>query len=543
MQSHQSLKSSSTLMRSASKSSPAAAVPSVVHEVLQSPGQPLDEGVRTFMEPRFGHDFSRVRVHADAKAAESARAVNALAYTVGPDIVFGAGQYAPRLGEGQRLLAHELTHVVQQFQTPRSANIVIDNSQEQTAEAASTAITAGSLGVVVNRAGSQNLARQQANYPEIKKQVLEELNRKMPVAITGILDGLDQPTRDLLGADPEISQAIAKLPPDVRNIIRKHIVVGKTLSKGADPRDRVQAKERAAYNSLRAFLHDVTQKISQLISKGAAKQSWINSSNVNVQSLLNLLNGLLADLDAELLIVSFDQAVSGDVGASYDYLNDTMHLRPFTNDASKAYVAARLVHEYAHVKQDRTLESHATKQSSPSEHPREAELQQEIEARREQVYFTNFMSEMGISVGGNPTENFNELLTTNILFSDFEKERAGKDAERQKGTKDIRSTIESAYAKQLSTNAPTRMYVIQIDSQNHGKLYTSATGSPTDLGLIPSDATNRVGLINYLSSAVKSSSVFSSLFVGTGSKQLTIVTFTVIYAGQRVAQFGLEPTP
>ena len=66
------------------------------------------------MELRFGHDFSRVRVHTDAKAAESARAVNALAYTVGHDMAFGAGQYVPETSEGRQLVAHELAHVVQQ---------------------------------------------------------------------------------------------------------------------------------------------------------------------------------------------------------------------------------------------------------------------------------------------------------------------------------------------------------------------------------------------------------------------------------------------
>jgi hypothetical protein len=148
-------------------------VPPIVHEVLRSPGQPLDADTRAVMEPRFGHDFSRVRVHAaplsatqsklaigqpgdqyeyeanqvadivtqmpepgrveastpgpgldfgvvrihtDAKAAESARAVDALAYTVGRDIVFRERQYAPGTAAGRRLLAHELTHVVQQSQ-------------------------------------------------------------------------------------------------------------------------------------------------------------------------------------------------------------------------------------------------------------------------------------------------------------------------------------------------------------------------------------------------------------------------------------------
>ena len=91
-----------------------AGVPPVVHEVLRSSGRPLDAATRAFMEPRFGHDFGRVRVHTDARAEGSARAVNALAYTVGNDIVFGTGQYAPGSAEGRRLLAHELAHVVQQ---------------------------------------------------------------------------------------------------------------------------------------------------------------------------------------------------------------------------------------------------------------------------------------------------------------------------------------------------------------------------------------------------------------------------------------------
>ena len=70
------------------------------------------------MEDRLGFDFSRVRVHTDAQAAQSARAVGARAYTIGSDVVFGAGEYAPRSREGQRLIAHELTHVRQQASAP-----------------------------------------------------------------------------------------------------------------------------------------------------------------------------------------------------------------------------------------------------------------------------------------------------------------------------------------------------------------------------------------------------------------------------------------
>jgi hypothetical protein len=91
-----------------------AEVPPVVHEVIRSPGQPIDPATRAFMEPRFGHDFSHVRVHTGEGAEASARALNAQAYAVGNHIVFGLGRFDPNATEGRRLLAHELTHVVQQ---------------------------------------------------------------------------------------------------------------------------------------------------------------------------------------------------------------------------------------------------------------------------------------------------------------------------------------------------------------------------------------------------------------------------------------------
>lgn len=90
--------------------------PEIVHEALHSPGQQLDEATRAFMEPRFGYDFSGVRIHTDETAAQSAEAVKAYAYTVGRDVVFGSGQYQPGSKSGKQLIAHELTHVVQQNQ-------------------------------------------------------------------------------------------------------------------------------------------------------------------------------------------------------------------------------------------------------------------------------------------------------------------------------------------------------------------------------------------------------------------------------------------
>lgn len=90
------------------------AVPATLDQALASPGRPLEPALRRDMEQRFGHDFSQVRVHSDSAAEQSARDVNANAYTVGHDIVFGAGRFAPDTHEGRGLLAHELAHVTQQ---------------------------------------------------------------------------------------------------------------------------------------------------------------------------------------------------------------------------------------------------------------------------------------------------------------------------------------------------------------------------------------------------------------------------------------------
>lgn len=134
-------------------------VPPVVNEVLGSQGHSLDAATRSLMESRFGHDFSRVRVHTDARAAESARAVHALAYTVGNDLVFGAGRYAPGTGAGRRLLAHELTHVVQQRAGASADGPTSDERFEREADAAAHAVARGESAAWVSRAGAPRLQR------------------------------------------------------------------------------------------------------------------------------------------------------------------------------------------------------------------------------------------------------------------------------------------------------------------------------------------------------------------------------------------------
>jgi outer membrane protein OmpA-like peptidoglycan-associated protein len=161
------------LQRRAVGTGPATAPP-IVHEVLRSPGKPLDGQGRSFFEPRFGHDFSQVRVHADEKAAESARDVNALAYTVGHDLVFGKGLFAPATNSGRRLLAHELAHVVQQSanggQHVLSSSLEIgpegDFAESQAETVASSIVgMSGTLG-----SGQSSSTRWQAGIARLQRQ-------------------------------------------------------------------------------------------------------------------------------------------------------------------------------------------------------------------------------------------------------------------------------------------------------------------------------------------------------------------------------------
>lgn len=157
------------------------AAPSVVHQVLRSPGQALDQSTRAFFESRMGHDFSGVRVHTNLEAAGSASAVAARAYTVNSNIVFGEGEYAPQTESGRRLLSHELVHVIQQQDS-------VDPEVQRT-------IRLG--GVDLDAAGVSNLAndlvtnRLRAIVPAVVNQALiRETIREMQAAST-VLDFAD----------------------------------------------------------------------------------------------------------------------------------------------------------------------------------------------------------------------------------------------------------------------------------------------------------------------------------------------------------------
>ncbi len=133
-----------TLVQRRGTNQASSALPPIVYDVLHSPGQPLDADTRAFMESRFGHDFSRVRVHTDVKAAESARLAKAQAYTMGHEIVVGANAYIPHTTPGKKLLAHELTHVVQQQnQNPHSPRLQRQPVPDQSSRSKATSSQTG----------------------------------------------------------------------------------------------------------------------------------------------------------------------------------------------------------------------------------------------------------------------------------------------------------------------------------------------------------------------------------------------------------------
>jgi hypothetical protein len=139
------------------------AVTAAVHRVLASPGESLDTETRGYFEPRFGHDFGRVRVHADSEAGASARSVNAWAYTVGSDLVFGHGRFAPSSAGGRRLIAHELAHVVQQDGAEGmdggGAMGVSHAVQEREADQAASRVLGGQMPSKPGKTGKLALAR------------------------------------------------------------------------------------------------------------------------------------------------------------------------------------------------------------------------------------------------------------------------------------------------------------------------------------------------------------------------------------------------
>ena len=201
-----------------------------VENSLRTPGMPLDAASRGFFEPRFGHDFSAVRVHSDHAAATSARAVNALGYTVGNHIVFGAGQYRPHTQSGRKLLAHELAHTIQQSvgraALPRSAQPVVQRYESgehakfgETGDRLHNAITAKAFAYKVR--GGETIAKIAAKF-QVTAEQLRDINRNKVRRWPATAD----PQRTVEGFEAGDSILI----PPVLNEATKEALKGKELT-------------------------------------------------------------------------------------------------------------------------------------------------------------------------------------------------------------------------------------------------------------------------------------------------------------------------
>jgi hypothetical protein len=201
-------------------------IPSIVHDVLRSSGRPLDAETRAFMEPRLGHDFSGVRVHTDAKASESAQAVNALAYTVGRNVVFRTGQFTPESVAGKHLLAHELAHTIQQQLSSGYATSALmiaepGSSLENEADRAADATVSQSVASVKASAENITLHRQLYSGPNVGPPVSEL--PKPPMASCGmdkkgdwVCKGENLPG---IGSTPEVPLDPRKIPDKIREAL------------------------------------------------------------------------------------------------------------------------------------------------------------------------------------------------------------------------------------------------------------------------------------------------------------------------------------
>ncbi len=234
------------------------AAPANVREALASPGQPLDAATRDFMEPRFGYDFSRVRIHTDARAIESADAVGAAAYTVGAHIVLGKGQPSPGAIAGRQLLAHELAHVVQQSRDGPTPELDPSAPHEVDARAAARAIVTGQPNVPVACRTGIGVARQHLSEAEraVVTEVLDHLREQiedLKRAGVGIIQGQGGTVSSRVRGSRSIGPRIAEVIRKLQGIIATGPGSSRAVVEATDALNRIrdaQARVRALNDEL-----------------------------------------------------------------------------------------------------------------------------------------------------------------------------------------------------------------------------------------------------------------------------------------------------
>jgi hypothetical protein len=267
-----------------------AEAPPIVHEVLNSPGQRLDPATQTYFERRFGHDFGNVRIHADAKAAESARAVNASAYTVGLDVSFAAGQYRVNTSEGRRLLAHELTHVIQQRSEaawPRSSSLqrtasFVNGSVHHTLNLADrilNGVSAGETDFVLNGSTFTNVTDglKALHVPRVKSS---KRGRRVGCSFASVADNEVSFTMRLLSPDPWSSATTKATMGNVFPGLSGACIGGNAatfvvhgMPTNQDQRDRTRVHEDHHADDYRIILKDIIGPWDKAVTEARSKRT------------------------------------------------------------------------------------------------------------------------------------------------------------------------------------------------------------------------------------------------------------------------------
>ena len=222
--------------------------------------------------------------------------------------------------------------------------------------------------------------------------------------------------------------------------------------------------------------------------------------------------------------------------------NDAMHLRAFANDQERTVVAVDLLHEYAHVQQDRESEAVFARQRSPRVDTRAEDLQREVDARRVEVYVGEMLRVLRIPVPTNAI--MGSQLSGMVFRGRFERERTGRTAAaRRAATREIGQEIEQAYAGQLQRNSSVKRYAVELDRHNHALLHWDVPGLPTprDLGAVPETFTHRQQLGDLLALRIHALSEFPRLFDRPGGQRLAVILVSVVYGQEQVTSFALEP--
>jgi len=330
-------------------------VPHVVYDVLRSPGEPLDQKARAFFEPHFDRDFSRVRLHTDNKAAESARSVNAFAYTVGDHIVFQAGRYNPSSTNGRSLLAHELAHVVQN----RNSGVSLSGSFKAVSHP-SDASEQEATGVArqVMNGGSVNVNAPATGFMHRDVgDVLKDIGIGAGIAAVGTGVGLG--IAALAGAfDSKETKRAKVLAKELQTLIDG--ATWKEIRKRVYPKESAagikRAKERKAGN-----LPDLTGlgriKTLEHFAKAIrdVQKRWGNSPNDRVKMLGNAANAELvaADVPGFLQVDKAPMEFKGFFTASFwkFTISEALVTSGMLNDTDAAEVANTTMHESRHAEQ------------------------------------------------------------------------------------------------------------------------------------------------------------------------------------------------